>query len=40
MSRSSARGQTEPLVAVVAVVVVSLALSLYVGVLDAQLPGQ
>jgi hypothetical protein len=40
MSRSSGRGQTEPLVAIVAVLVVSLALSLYAGTLDATLPGQ
>jgi len=40
MSRSSARGQTEPLAALVAVVMVSLALGLYAGVLDAELPGQ
>lgn len=34
MSCSSARGQTEPLAALVAVAVVGLALSLYAGVLD------
>lgn len=40
MSRSSDRGQTEPLVALVAVAMVSLALGMYAGVLDAELPGQ
>lgn len=39
MSRSSDRAQTEPLAALVAVVAVCLGLSLYVGVLDAELPG-
>lgn len=39
MRPSSARGQTEPLAALVAVVAVGLGLSLYVGVLDAELPG-
>lgn len=39
MSRSSGRGQVEPLAALVAVVAVCLALSAYVGVLDARLPG-
>lgn len=39
MSRSSDRGQTEPYAALVAVVAVGLGLSLYVGVLDAELPG-
>jgi len=37
MSRSSGRAQTEPLVALVAVVAVCLGLGLYVGVLDAEL---
>jgi|AntDeeMetagen192_2_1112575.scaffolds.fasta_scaffold07302_2 hypothetical protein len=37
MLRSSGRGQTEPLAALVAVVAVGLGLSLYVGVLDAEL---
>lgn len=37
MSRSSDRGQAEPLAALVAVVAVGLGLSLYVGVLDAEL---
>lgn len=37
MSRSSDRGQAEPLAALVAVVAVCLGLSLYVGVLDAEL---
>jgi len=37
MSRSSGRGQAEPLAALVAVVAVGLGLSLYVGVLDAEL---
>ncbi|WP_026190264.1 DUF7285 family protein [Halomicrobium katesii] len=40
MSRSSARGQVEPLVALVAVAAVSLALSLYAGVLGDALPSQ
>ena len=39
MSRSSDRAQTEPLAALVAVVAVGLGLSLYAGVLDAELPG-
>lgn len=39
MSHSSDRAQTEPLAALVAVVAVGLGLSLYVGVLDAHLPG-
>lgn len=39
MSRSSARAQTEPLAALVAVVAVGLGLGLYAGVLDAKLPG-
>lgn len=39
MSRSSGRAQTEPLAALVAVVAVGMGLSLYVGVLDAELPG-
>jgi len=39
MSRSSGRGQVEPLAALVAVAVACLALSLYAGVLDATLPG-
>ncbi|QPV63923.1 hypothetical protein I7X12_04635 [Halosimplex litoreum] len=40
MRRSSGReAQTEPLAAVVAVVVVALALSVYVGALEASLPG-
>lgn len=39
MPRSSGRGQTEPLAALVAVVAVGLGLSLYAGVLDAELPG-
>lgn len=39
MSRSSGRAQTEPLAALVAVVAVGLGLSLYVGVLDVELPG-
>lgn len=39
MSRSSARGQTEPLAALVAVAAVCLALSLYAGALDSALPG-
>jgi len=40
MSHSSDRGQTEPLAALVAVAVMALALGLYAGVLDAELPGQ
>jgi len=40
MSRSSDRAQTEPLAALVAVVMVSLGLGLYAGVLDTELPGQ
>lgn len=40
MSRWSGRGQTEPLAALVAVVAVCLALGLYAGVLDAELPGR
>lgn len=40
MSRSSGRAQTEPLAALVAVAMVSLALGLYAGVLDSTLPGQ
>lgn len=39
MSHSSDRGQTEPLAALAAVVVVGLGLGLYAGVLDAKLPG-
>jgi hypothetical protein len=39
MSRSSDRAQTEPLAALVAVVAVGLGLSLYAGVLDAELSG-
>ncbi len=39
MSRSSGRGQAEPLAALVAVGAVCLSLSLYAGVLDASLPG-
>lgn len=39
MSRSSDKAQTEPLAALVAVAAVGLGLSLYVGVLDAELPG-
>lgn len=39
MSRSWGRAQTEPLAALAAVVAVGLALSLYAGVLDAELPG-
>jgi hypothetical protein len=40
MRRSSGReAQTEPLAAVVAVVVVALALALYVGAFEANLPG-
>ena len=39
MSRSWGRAQTEPLAALVAVAAVGLGLSLYVGVLDAELPG-
>jgi hypothetical protein len=39
MSRSSDRGQTEPLAALVAVAVVSLALGSYAGVLGTSLPG-
>ncbi len=39
MPRSSARAQTEPLAAHVAVVAVCLGLGLYAGVLDARLPG-
>lgn len=39
MSHSSDRAQTEPLAALVAVVAVCLGLSLYVGVLEAELPG-
>lgn len=39
MPRSSGRGQTEPLAAIVAVVAICLGLSLYVGVLDASLSG-
>lgn len=40
MSRSSGRGQTEPLAAIVAVAAVGIGLSLYAGVLDATLPGE
>ncbi|WP_225333603.1 DUF7285 family protein [Halomicrobium urmianum] len=40
MSRSSGRGQTEPLAAIVAVATVGVGLSLYAGVLDATLPGE
>ena len=40
MSRSSGRAQVEPVAALVAVAVVSLALGLYTGVLDSTLPGQ
>lgn len=40
MSRSSDRAQTEPLAALVAVAMVSLALGIYGGVLDTALPGQ
>jgi len=39
MLRSSDRGQTEPLAALVAVAAVALALGLYAGVLDTSLPG-
>lgn len=38
MQPSSDSGQTEPLAALVAVVAVGIGLSLYVGVLDAELP--
>lgn len=38
MSRSSAKGQTEPLAALVAVAAVCLALSLYAGLIDDRLP--
>jgi hypothetical protein len=38
MSRSSARGQTEPLAALVAVAAVCLALSLYAGLVAERLP--
>lgn len=38
MSRSSARGQTEPLAALVAVAALGIGLSMYAGVLDATLP--
>ncbi|WP_372480486.1 hypothetical protein ACAH01_05375 [Halomicrobium sp. HM KBTZ05] len=40
MSRSWDRGQVEPIVALVAVAAVSIALSLYAGVLDDTLPGE
>ena len=40
MSRSSGRAQVEPIAALVAVAVVSLALGLYAGVLDSALPEQ
>lgn len=40
MSRSSGRAQVEPVAALVAVAVVSLALGLYAGVLDSASPGQ
>lgn len=39
MLPSSARGQVEPLAAIVAVVAVGIGLSVYAGVLDASLPG-
>jgi len=39
MRRSSAEGQTEPFAALVAVVVVALALALYAGAFEANLPG-
>lgn len=38
MSSSSARGQTEPLAALIAVLALGIGLSLYVGVLDSTLP--
>jgi len=40
VSRSSGRAQVEPVAALVAVAVVSLAVGLYTGVLDSALPGQ
>ena len=39
MRRSSVEGQTEPLAALVAVFVVALALALYAGAFEANLPG-
>lgn len=39
MRRWSAEGQTEPIAALVAVVVVALALALYAGAFEANLPG-